>query len=520
MNRRCFLQTSAFGASLAASQLSLPRLAAAEQASGSPRKLLFVDDADVLYRAGTRRILRPLDRHPNNPVIVAREKPWEIEIAWNSVYRNPQSGLYQLWYQAYSGKLAKEKTHRCVVCYAESHDGIKWEKPNLGLHSYNGIKDTNIVLIGNGGYSVNYCNSVVVDPRDRNPARRYKMAYWDFSKDGGREYPGLSVAFSPDGIRWTKHPAAPLLKASYSDRGKPVAFAGEPGNEWDIPLSLSDAMDAFYDPKHDAFVIYHKMWIDGPDGNGCWKHVMGRTESKDFIHWSKPELVFGPDDLDPPSVEFHHSPVFYYDDRYFSLLQILNRAENGGVIDVELALSRDGRQWNRPFRQEYFLPRNKAKAFDSGNMTTNGSPVFLDDEFRFYYGGGSGGATSQDIYKVESGIGLATMPSDRFAGLRPLNDIGQITLRPLEISRHQGLTINADASRGEISLELLDEEGRRVRGFSKDDAVKITGDSLRHPVRWNRADSRAIPPGRYMLRLHLVNQVDVFATYLNHSNPG
>ncbi|MEX0641100.1 MAG: hypothetical protein WD468_00285 [Pirellulales bacterium] len=520
MNRRRFLQHSALGAALATGHFSAPRLALAAQVSRSSRRLLFVDDADILYSAGTQRILRPLDRHPSNPVIRAKEKPWEVEIAWNSVYRNPDTGLYQLWYQAYSGKLSKAKTHRCVVCYAESHDGVNWEKPNLGLHSYNGIQDTNIVLIGNGGFSVNYSNSVVFDPQDRNPARRYKMAYWDFSKDQGREMPGLSVAFSPDGIRWTKYPSAPLLKAGYSDVGKPVAFADEPGNEWDIPLSFSDAVDALYDPKLKAFVIYHKMWIDGPDGNANWKHVMGRAESKDFIHWSKPQLVLAPDDLDPPSVEFHHSPVFYYNDRYFSLLQILNRAENNGIIDVELALSRDGLLWNRPFRQDFFLPRNTAGAFDSGNLTTNGSPVILDDEIRYYYGGGSGGAISQDIYKVESGIGLATMPRDRFASLRPRSEIAQFTTKLLELGRDLQFSVNADASRGAVLPELLNVDGHRIRGFSKDDAVQITGDSLSHPVRWKGADSHQLPSGRFMLRLHLVDHANVFAAYLNDSSAG
>jgi hypothetical protein len=54
-----------------------------------------------------------------------------------------------------------------VVCYAESKDGIEWNRPALNLFSYNGIRDTNIVLIGNGGHSFNYGASVVVTPHDR-----------------------------------------------------------------------------------------------------------------------------------------------------------------------------------------------------------------------------------------------------------------------------------------------------------------------------------------------------------------
>ncbi len=107
------------------------------------------------------------------------------------------------------------------------------------------------------------------------------------------------------------------------------------------------------------------------------------------------------------------------------------------------------------------------------------------------------------------------MPRDRFAGLRSLSNIGQITLKPLEIGPRRELTINADASRGAVYPELLDVEGHRVRGFSKEDAVRVTGDSLRHPVRWNRVDPRDIQSGRYMLRLHLVHDVDVYAAYVS-----
>jgi hypothetical protein len=516
ISRRVFLQASALSAAAVAT-FPPRRMSAARQQPSPQSTLLFVDDADVLYSAGTRRVLRPLDRHPKNPVIKAREKPWEIEIAWNSEYRDPTTGRYQLWYQAYSGKLAKDKANRCVVCYAESRDGVEWEKPNLGLHSYNGVKDTNIVLVGNGGHSVNYGNSVVVDPRDADSNKRYKMAYWDFARTNEGEFPGLCVAFSPDGIHWTKHPQAPLLKAGYTARGKEVAFAGD-RNDWDVPLSISDAMDAIYDPQRDKFVIYHKMWIDGPDGTNAWKHVMGRTESDDFIQWSNPEIVMAPDDADPTTVEFHHSPVFYYGGRYFSLLQILDRSENNGVIDVELAVSRDGLKWERPFRRDYFLPRNKLGTFDGGNLTTNGTPVFLEDEFRFYYGGGSGGAISQDIYAVDSGIGLATMPRDRFAGLRPRDKVAQITTKPVEFGRGTHLTVNADASGGAIHVELLDANGHRLRGFTKDDSMKITGDSLTHVVRW-KEDARQLPMGQYWLRLHLVDHADVFAVTLGGDVP-
>src|SRR4051812_9747102 len=86
------------------------------------RTLLFVDDDAILYRSGTTRVLVPAKRHPLNPLIKP-QYPWEGEIAWASVYRDPRSGKYQLWYQAYN-ELARDKKKSCVVGYAESGDGI------------------------------------------------------------------------------------------------------------------------------------------------------------------------------------------------------------------------------------------------------------------------------------------------------------------------------------------------------------------------------------------------------------
>lgn len=492
---------------------NVPNVPSGGPAQPGARTLLLVDDHDVLYRSGTRRVPCSLSRYKRNPVINSREKPWEVAIAWNSVHFDPRTGRYQLWYQAFSGDRAKEKTKRCVVCYAESKDGVRWAKPDLGLYSYNGIRGTNIVLTGNGGHSLNYGCSVVFDPRDPDPSRHYKMAYFDWSFDRGEEYPGLSVAFSPDGIHWKKYPRGPLLKAAYGDRGQPLPCRNQAG-KWIVPLSLSDALDAIWDSPRKVFAIYGKMWIDGPKGRMFWKHAMGHSESRDFIHWSKPQLLLTPDEFDPPWVEFHNSPVFYYNHCYFALLQILHRAVSGGVINVELAISRDGLHWKRPFRKHFFLPRNGDSQFDSGSLFVNPAPVFLEDELRFYYGGYSQGATGGNDYNLISGIGLATMPRDRFAGLRPIEKVAQITLKPILLAGCQSITINADASGGAVLPEILDAEGYRVCGFAKGDATPATGDSLRHPLRWRHKRISELTPGHYMLRLHLRN-TEVFAVTIN-----
>lgn len=292
-------------------------------------------------------------------------------------------------------------------------------------------------------------------------------------------------------------------------------------------MSASDALDVFYDPVRQVFAGYGKMWIDGPTGKMGWKHAIARTESPDFVRWSGPQLVIAPDDQDAPEVEFHTAPVFWHAGRYFALIQVLNRTQGGGVMDIELGISRDGLQWDRPFRRSFVLPRRSGREFDSGSILTCATPVVLENEIRFYYGGYSGGATGDDDYSLTTGIGFATIPRDRFAGIepversaqptlrQPVEHRGQITFKPLDLHRVQHLTVNTDAQHGSVRGELLAANGRRLRGFSEEDAVPVRGNHLRQELRWTQSTLADLPAEPVLLRLHLDRAV-VFALTLEY----
>jgi hypothetical protein len=503
-------------------------LAWACAAPAAERTILLVDDHDIHYRAGTRRVLEKPVRHASNPLIT-EDKPWELAIAWTSVHRDEATGRYQLWYQAYAGKRAQLKTHECVVCYAESADGITFTKPKLGLFDFNGDWETNIVLIGSGLYGDRYCNSVIVDATEPDAAKRYKMLYYDWAKTAkGGIIAGLHLAYSPDGIRWKKDPDVPIYATAFGGKKVPPPFVGEdPYRETTLPdgrvrrqlllpLSLSDAADPLFDPVRGLWVVYGKAWIPGPDGGLGWKHAMGRSESADFRNWSRPQIVSFPDELDGP-LEFHTSPVFYQHGRYFCLNQILDRP-GGGTMDIELMLSRDGLEWHRPFRGDWWLARSEGEQFDSGTLVTNADRIIDGDEMRFYYGayssGAIGGGANITGDQQKSGVGLVTLPVDRFAGLRSQPepptakvksppDIGQVTLKAVDFSGVSDLFVNANATGGGVWCELLDEDGYRIPGYDRAACEPLRGDAIRHAVKWKRKTLGELTPGRYQVRLHL-----------------
>ena len=78
-----------------------------------------------------------------------------------------------------------------------------------------------------------------------------------------------------------------------------------------------------------------------------------------------------------------------------------------------------------------------------------------------------------------------------------------MTLKPLSFSNVTQILLNADASAGEIRVGLLDRNGRRVQGFTKEESYVITGDSLVHQVKWTESRLFDLDSDPYLLRLHL-----------------
>ena len=178
-----------------------------------------------------------------------------------------------------------------------------------------------------------YSPSVLRDDRDPDPQRRYKMIWWDFP-NGKRGYrdDGMCVAFSADGIRWTKHPGNPVLHAKKQER------------------SISDVMSVMFDSRADKFVAYTKGWADPWP---AFRQIV-RTESSDFVHWSEPEVVLRHtfDEKDPQS---YGMAVTQYESLYLGLLCSYKKPGNE-TIGIQLAVSHDNHKWARVANQETFLP--------------------------------------------------------------------------------------------------------------------------------------------------------------------
>lgn len=219
-------------------------------------------------------------------------------------------GKFKTWYtmgpcaepEPYSTKDQILPGHNAHIAYAESGDGVNWDIPDFGLIDYAGAKDNNIVFRGdlNGSTRGFHGGSVFVDPSSSD--ERYKMIYlgivtdeeWDAfaamypdevdtmarrqNVAGYRCVVAVFGAVSPDGIHWTSLPE-PLM------------------------IQHADTLNTcYYDVDREEYVAYVRAWqvnrkapgMDdvNPDGwIGVGRRSIGRSVSKDFRHFGKPEIV-------------------------------------------------------------------------------------------------------------------------------------------------------------------------------------------------------------------------------------
>ena len=151
---------------------------------------LFLDDSLLDDSIRVQRIWHQPEKYPQP--VMRGEFPWEGDCPclYGTVLR--VDGLFRMWY------VGTRNSSKPRVCYAESHDGLTWEKPQLGICEYDGNKKNNIVIqpeYPNG--FLDDC-SMIYEPDDEWP---YKLLYWD-SMDASPLNWGIFATRSKDGIHF------------------------------------------------------------------------------------------------------------------------------------------------------------------------------------------------------------------------------------------------------------------------------------------------------------------------------
>ena len=104
-----------------------------------------------------------------------------------------------------------------------------------------------------------------------------------------------------------------------------------------------------------------------------------------------------------------------------------------------------------------------------------------------------------------SSTGVAILRRDGFASIDAGATEGTLTTRPVIFSgRH--LSVNADAARGELRVEILDENNRPLDAFSRASSATMRTDSTQHRIDWGTTSDLAALTGKPVkFRFHLRN---------------
>ncbi len=366
MDRRTFMAECAVLAATPGFPSSFARVKGAISGDGRAptHRCLFLDDAHIDQAPGLEVVGHPAKRYPGNPLFV-KKFPWEkvrIQLYGRAVVYNAERKLYQMYYIALPNSPhypnlrvggAKKVGFVTLPAYAESSDGLHWERPLRRDVSFEDVAETNLLDLN---FGQSFEASILWDEHEQDPSRRYKAFIWDqifelpvpgkldyrraaptaefprgelldqlIRDDSGKiiyERPynnfGIMVAFSPDGIHWDKHPG--WVIPCYSDTGQSALYDSRIGKyvafgRFRKPHTLAKLYPASETGQGAA------QWRKGLTAFDIERNV-ARIESEDFIHWSEPELVLAGDSEDPESFQINSMPIDFYEGLYVGIMEV------------------------------------------------------------------------------------------------------------------------------------------------------------------------------------------------------
>ncbi len=404
---------------------------------------LFIDDYLIEEKSNIIKTLHQPEKYEYNPILTY-DRPWEgtTVIIYGTVLYDEEDKIFKMWYQTHNKNFYRSEN--TYVCYATSIDGITWEKPELGIIKYRGTKKNNIVLESNGVALDSPCVLKDSDDVKPDPEKRYKMVIYEARTDKCPS--GIYAAFSPDGKHWQKTHSPIITKCG-------------------------DRRNLMYDFKQNKYLLFMRLTPEMP-------RIIGLAESKDFLHWRKLSTILRADSKDLPDDELYSMVGFNYESIYLGFLEMFHVRTR--KLDLQLTSSRDGYIWERTEDRNTFVPYGSTGDFDSCWVAASCNPPFLkEDKLWLWYSGRSTLHWDLPVSK----IGLLTLRKDGFVSVDAGNKEGVLLTKPLKFTGNQ-LYINAKAEKGIIKAEVTDQEGRIIKGYSKEACSGMQIDEINHPICW------------------------------------
>lgn len=449
------------------------------------QRQLFLDDSGIARIDGlTRSMHRPVKKG----AVIVPDRAWETTLqtrsapAWDVAEK-----CYKLWLITSTPAPGIAGT-----TYVESRDGVAWTKPVLGQYEYQGSRENNFVAVDpTFQWPENAIENVVYDADDPDPDRRYKGFLGCY---------GRQPMVSRDGISWRR---------------------------LEVPeIPSQDESNLSYDRLTQTFLATLKQ--TGPYGRA---HAL--STSKDFEHWTEPELVFHADAEDQEraierikgrmadaslqqtvynnsadyNADIYNVGIFRYEGLYVALPSVFHctgkspTGDTDGFHLIELACSRDLRSWQRLGDRDAFIGPSPIGegAFDTMQLLPPSAPVVRGDELWFYYTGIRCRMEPEEAELKGGAICLAVLRRDGFMSVDAGQESGVLLTKPFGLLG-SGLSVNVDATDGELEVAVLDEAGV-ILAVSE----PIEGNWPEIRVRWEKGNLSDLVRDRVRIRFTLRN---------------
>ena len=434
------------------------------------RRELFVDHFLIDKMSGTHLQLHA----PRDEGIALKfDKPWEGLFSGYATILTLDDGRLRAYYR---GKAVanKDGSEEELTCCAESTDRRIWTKPELDIFEVMGTRMNNVVLMSAQTATHNFCP--FLDDRPGVPAgERFKAL------GGTMEGGGLTAWKSPDGYRWQKMSADPVITKAMV----PYKYMFDSQN---VP---------FWSTAEGKYLAYYRVFEKDI------RRIV-RSESTDFLKWSPPVLMeYRNPEVEAPIEHLYTNqthPYFRAPHLYVSIAarfmpgrRVLTD-EQAAAIKVNPGYFKDTSDaifmTTRPAEGAAhlgFYDRTFLEGFIRGGIgaqnwvsrtnypALNVVPTGASEMSVF---------VNQDYAQPTAHLRRYSMRTDGFASLRSGYTGGHAVTRPLVFSgRELSLNFSTSAAGG-VKVGFEDADGKAISGFSVEDCVTQIGNELDRKVTW------------------------------------
>lgn len=495
-----------------------PQIAATSETVGASTESVIEIGQDLEIMASTPIISSlggSAELRTNAPerreVVATTDRPWEGNA---NHFRNvfEYDGEYRMYYSAAHNGSENRPAQGFGMALMTSTDGITWTRPDLGLVTFQGSTDNNLIA---GITSAE--TFIFYDTRPGVPADEQFKAV---------EPAGTSIYIrkSADGLSFQPYHAAPIMTWGASS---PQGFVNQ---------AFDSLNTLFWDAENDEYRLYFRYHDDKPGGGGTFRSIYTST-STDLITWSTPVRLSYPGAHDEFTQLYTNGITPYYrspgtlvgfpmryiepstwlESHYYlpgikdRLGRVANDLRYGTVVTDALFMS--SRDRTSFFRDDtaYIRPTTGTnnwvyadQSIGSGIVETPSAIEGAPNELSMYVVEGYWTGDDMDLVRYSTRI-------DGFASVYAPIQGGEMVTKPLSFSGDQLVLNVATAAAGRVRVELLDAAGAPLAGYGLADADPIFGNDLARAVSWQGSSDLSALEGQ-SVRIRMVMQdADIYS---------